>query len=61
VVVAKLRVDAPDHAAGPDSATIDHVFGCSGAYAEAAVHMEGQRPARGWVTSICSNQVTTCP
>jgi hypothetical protein len=37
------------------------VFGCSGAFAEAAVHMDGERPTRGWVTGICSNQVTTCP
>jgi hypothetical protein len=58
-VLAKLR--APDGTAGPDSAKIDHVFGCSGAFADAAVHMEGQRPVRGWVTGICSNQVTTCP
>jgi hypothetical protein len=60
-VIAKLRLDSQDHVAGPDSAMIDHVFGCSGAFAEAAVHMEGQRPTRGWVTNICSNQVTTCP
>jgi hypothetical protein len=58
-VVAKLR--SADDSAGPDSAFIDHVYGCSGAFAEAAVHMEGQRALRGWVTGICSNQVTTCP
>lgn len=58
-VLATLRT--ADWSGGPDSAMIDHVFGCSGAFAEAAVHMEGQRPVRGWVTGICSNQVTTCP
>jgi hypothetical protein len=58
-VLANLRT--PDGASGPDSAVIDHVFGCSGAFAEAAVHLEGQRAVRGWVTGICSNQVTTCP
>jgi hypothetical protein len=58
-VLARLR--SPDGTGGPDSATIDHVYACSGAFAEAAVHMEGQRPVRGWVTGICSNQVTTCP
>lgn len=58
-LVATLRT--ADGSGGPDSATIDHVFGCSGAFAEAAVHMEGQRQVRGWVTGICSNQVTTCP
>jgi hypothetical protein len=55
------RLSARDGTSGPDSANIDHVFGCSGEFAEAAVHMEGQRPVRGWVTGICSNQVTTCP
>lgn len=58
-VLARLR--NADGSAGPDSAFIDHVFGCSGAFAEAAVHVEGQRALRGWVTGICSNQVTTCP
>jgi hypothetical protein len=58
-VVARLRT--ADGAGGPDSATIDHVFGCSGAFAETTAHMEGQHPVRGWVTGICSNQVTTCP
>jgi hypothetical protein len=58
-VLAKLRTQ--DGAGGPDSATIDHVFGCSGAFADVAAHMEGQHPVRGWVTGICSNQVTTCP
>jgi hypothetical protein len=58
-VLARLRT--PDGSGGPDAATIDHVFGCSGAFAEATVHMEGQRQVRGWVTGICSNQVTTCP
>jgi hypothetical protein len=60
-VLAKLRLDSPDTTAGPDSATIDHVFGCSGDFAEVTVHMERQRPTRGWVNGICSNQVTTCP
>jgi hypothetical protein len=58
-VLAKLR--NADDSAGPDSAFIDHIYGCSGAFAEATVHMDGQRPVRGWVTGICSNQVTTCP
>jgi hypothetical protein len=58
-VLAKLQT--PDGTGGPDSANIDHVFGCSGEFAEAIVHMEGQRQTRGWVTGICSNQVTTCP
>ena len=50
----------PDGSSGPDSAMIEHVFGC-GAFAEAAVHLEGRRPVGGWVTGICRNQVTTCP
>jgi hypothetical protein len=58
-VVAKLS--ARDGASGPDSANIDHVYGCAGPFAEVAVHMEHQSPIRGWATGICSNQVTTCP
>jgi hypothetical protein len=55
-VIAKLSTET----SGPDSATIDHVHGCSGAFADVTVHMEKGAPARGWVTRICSNQVTTC-
>jgi len=58
-VLARLR--SADGSAGPDSAFIDHVYSCSGAFAEAAVRMEGKPAVRGWVTGICSNQVTTCP
>jgi hypothetical protein len=57
-VVMKL-VNA-DHTSGPDSANIDHVYGCHGDFMEIAVHMDGPA-ARGWATGICSNQVTTCP
>ena len=58
-VLAKLS--SADGASGPDSAVIDHVFGCSGTFAEASVHLDRKPPVRGWVTGICSNQVTTCP
>jgi hypothetical protein len=57
-VMAKLS--ARGGASGPDSANIDHVYGCSGDFADVAVHMEHQSPTRGWATRICSNQVTTC-
>jgi hypothetical protein len=42
------------------SAANPRVFGC-GAFAEATVHLEGRRSVGGWITSICRNQVTTCP
>ncbi|HEX4199457.1 MAG TPA: SH3 domain-containing protein [Caulobacteraceae bacterium] len=58
-VVAQLT--NADHSSGPDSADIDHVYGCSGAFADVAAHMSGKPPTRGWATGICSNQVTTCP
>jgi hypothetical protein len=58
-VITKLQTQ--DLSGGPDSATIDHVFGCSGDFADVATHMDGQHTTRGWVTGICSNQVTTCP
>jgi hypothetical protein len=58
-VVAELT--NADHSSGPDSADIDHVYGCSGDFAEVSAHMAGKPPTRGWATGICSNQVTTCP
>ncbi|MEW6644614.1 MAG: hypothetical protein AB1586_29200 [Pseudomonadota bacterium] len=58
-VLGRLR--SRDGASGPDAATIDHVHGCAGAFAEVTAHMTGEPPRRGWVTGICSNQVTTCP
>lgn len=57
VVMALL---SPDRTAGPDSASIDHVYACHGDFADIAVHMNGPTK-RGWATGICSNQVTTCP
>jgi hypothetical protein len=58
-VVARLR--SPDGSSGPDSAIIDHVYGCASDFAEVAVHMSNKPPTRGWATRICSNQVATCP
>ena len=54
-----MKLITPDHTAGPDSAIIEHVYGCNGAFADILVHLRGPS-ARGWVTGICSNQVTTC-
>lgn len=58
-ISAKLQ--SRDGSSGPDSAIIDHVHSCSGTYAEVTAHLTGEPPRRGWVTGICSNQVTTCP
>jgi len=55
------KLQSRDGSSGPDSAIIDHVHSCSGAYAEVTAHITGEPPRRGWVTGICSNQVTTCP
>lgn len=55
-----LPLHNADHSEGPDSASIDHVFGCSGAFAEIEAHMSKGPRKRGWATHICSNQVTTC-
>jgi hypothetical protein len=53
-VLLKFEVDAAE------SAVIDHVFGCQGAFAEVELHLPDGPHLRGWVTRICSNQVTTC-
>jgi hypothetical protein len=66
---ASPRDDAPevmplhtaDFSQGPDSALIDHAFGCDGGFADVEVHMDGGPHKRGWAGHICSNQVTTCP
>ena len=51
----------PNGIYGPDSAVVDRVFGCSGEYADVLLHLGPKgRPTRGWVTRLCSNQVTTC-
>ena len=55
-----LTLQSPDHTEGPDSATIDHVYGCNGTFAEIEAHMPKGPRKRGWATHICSNQVTTC-
>ena len=55
-----VRLASADFSMGPDSATIDHVYGCSGLFADVAAHMAGKPSTRGWVTKVCSNQVTTC-
>jgi hypothetical protein len=56
-----LKLASEDHTSGPDSANIDHVFGCDGSFADIAVHMPQSPRVRGWATRICANQVTTCP
>jgi hypothetical protein len=55
-----LPLASADHSAGPDSAAIDHVYGCQGDFAEIEAHMSKGPHKRGWATHICSNQVTTC-
>jgi hypothetical protein len=56
-----MNLSTPDSSSGPDAASIDHVFGCAGNFADVAVHMPQGPLARDWATGICSNQVTTCP
>jgi hypothetical protein len=63
---AQPQAEAPvvlplfDEGSGPDSAEIDHVFGCQGTFADVEVHMSKGPHKRGWATRLCSNQVTTC-
>jgi len=56
-IIGRLQSDA----GGADAAIIDHVHGCNGGFADITVHMPQKPAVRGWATSICSNQVTTCP
>jgi hypothetical protein len=59
--VLQLFGESGESVWGPDSVTIEHVYGCSGRFAEVSVKTPAGKRARGWATNICSNQVTTCP
>lgn len=45
---------------GPDSADVERVFACQGDFADVQLRVEKGPAMRGWVTRLCSNQVTTC-
>jgi hypothetical protein len=56
-----LSGERDEGAWGPDSVEILHAHGCSGRFAEVTVKTPDGKTGRGWVTRICSNQLTTCP
>lgn len=60
VTAQLLQTNDEGGSTGPDSAAIDRVFRCSGDFADVLLHMPKGAPIRGWVTRLCSNQVTTC-
>ena len=60
-VVAKLLYGGD----GPDSFDVKRVYGCSGNFADISVQLDpgikkNAPVLRGWVGSVCSDQVTTC-
>lgn len=60
-----LRLSSPDNTDaeslwGPDSVQIKRVYGCSGSFLDVDLETPDGQKARGWITSICGNQVTTC-
>lgn len=60
VTAQLLQTNDAGGSTGPDSAAVDRVFSCSGDFADVLLHMPEGKPIRGWVTRLCSNQVTTC-
>ena len=67
-VVANLSGKTQDSNYGPDSVEIMQVHGCQGSFTDVTVRvpkaikpLPGQdKPMRGWVGRVCSNQLTTC-
>jgi hypothetical protein len=39
---------------------IEKIYACSGSFIDAAIIAPNGKKARGWLSSICGNQVTTC-
>lgn len=65
-IVATLAGKTNEFRYGPDSFLVDRIHSCRGGWVEVegAMTVDGTTygPAlRGWTTSTCSNQVTTCP
>lgn len=65
---AATVVDAPreDSARGKEFLNLRRIWSCQGRWAEVEGDFvfettEPGRRARGWVTELCGNQVTTCP
>lgn len=67
-VVATLSGEIDGNGYGPDSFEILQVHGCRGKFADVTVRLPASikpppgkdKPMRGWVGRICSNQLTTC-
>jgi hypothetical protein len=45
---------------GPDSVKVERAFRCSGSFVEVSIRTPDGVRARGWVSGICNNQVSTC-
>jgi len=59
---ARLTLSLLDDAKGwgAGSYTVVQIHGCSGAFADVSVRDPDGKVARGWVTRLCSAQLTTC-
>lgn len=65
--VASLQI-LGDEGAGPDSFEVRQVHACQGHFAEVTIRLAPSikappgldKPLRGWVGKVCSNQLTTC-
>lgn len=66
--VATLGGEIDGNGYGPDSFAILQVHGCQGKFADVTVRLPRSvnpppgkdKPSRGWVGRVCSNQLTTC-
>ncbi len=66
--VASLSGEIDGNGYGPDSFAILQVHGCQGKFTDVTIRLAPSlnpppgkdKPMRGWVRHICSNQLTTC-
>ena len=56
-----LSLENTDKGWGPDSYTVLQIHNCSGEFADVSARDPDGRVSRGWVTKLCSAQLTTCP
>jgi hypothetical protein len=67
-VVATLSGQSSGGSYGPDSFAVLQVHGCQGKFSDVTVRLPRSvnpppgkdKPLRGWVGRVCSNQLTTC-
>jgi len=56
-----LNLENDQRGWGPDSYTVIQIHNCRGEFADVSARDMDGKVSRGWVTKLCSAQLTTCP